>query len=38
LLLYGTYLRFWPGPFYQDTQTAPVDPMNGVMVLTQFNF
>gem|GEM_PF-4625816 len=38
LLLYGTYLRFWPGQFYRDTQTAPVDPMNGVMVLTQFNF
>jgi hypothetical protein len=38
LLFYGTYLRFWPGQFYNDTQTAPVDPMNGVMVLTQFNF
>lgn len=38
LLFYGTYLRFWAGQFYRDTQTAPPANMNGVMVLTQVNF
>jgi hypothetical protein len=38
ILMYGTYLRFWAGQFWTDTQTAPKRNMNGVMVLTQFNF
>lgn len=38
LLIYGTYLRFNAGQFFTDTQTAPKDNMNGVMILTQFTF
>jgi hypothetical protein len=38
VLMYGTYLRFWAGQFWTDTQTAPKANMNGVMVLAQFNF
>lgn len=38
LLIYGTYLRFNAGPFFSETQTAPKDNMNGVMVLTQYTF
>jgi hypothetical protein len=38
LLIYGTYLRFNAGQFFEDTQTAPRDNMNGVMILTQFTF
>lgn len=38
ILMYGTYLRFWAGQFWEDTATAPPRNMNGVMVLTQFNF
>jgi hypothetical protein len=38
LLIYGTYLRFNAGQFFDDTQTAPRDNMNGVMILTQFTF
>ena len=38
LLVYGTYLRFNAGQFFEDTQTAPRANMNGVMVLTQFTF
>jgi hypothetical protein len=35
---YGTYLHFFAGQFFDDTQTAPKADMNGVMLLTQFNF
>ena len=38
LLIYGTYLRFNAGQFFEDTQTAPKDSMNGVMILTQYTF
>jgi hypothetical protein len=38
VLIYGTYLRFNAGQFFEDTQTAPRDDMNGVMVLAQFTF
>ena len=38
LLIYGTYLRFNAGQFFEDTQTAPRDNMNGVMILAQFTF
>jgi hypothetical protein len=38
LLFYGTYLRFFAGQFWTDTQTAPPTDMNGVMILAQFNF
>jgi hypothetical protein len=38
LLFYATYLHFWAGQFWADTQTAPVKDMNGVMALAQFNF
>ena len=38
LQFYGTYLHFFAGQFWADTQTAPTKDMNGVMLLTQFQF
>jgi hypothetical protein len=38
LQFYATYLHFFAGQFWTDTQTAPRRDMNGVMVLTQFAF
>jgi len=38
LQFYGTYLHFFAGQFFTDTQTAPRADMNGVMLLTQFSF
>ena len=35
---YATYLHFFAGKFYQDTQTAKPRDMNGVMLLTEFAF
>lgn len=38
LQFYATYLHFFAGRFYTDSQTAPPRHMNGVMLLTEFAF
>jgi hypothetical protein len=35
---YATYLHFFPGQFWHDTQTGPSRAMNGFMILTEFAF